>query len=66
MSQTYVIRVHKERSKKKKKKVTRMTHRNALAEHWMGGGGTKEMSDGRMNVKRQTMHELTPRVGWRE
>lgn len=63
MSQTYVIRVHKERSKKKK--VTRMTHRNALAEHWMGGGGTKE-NDGRMNVKRQTMHELTPRVGWRE
>lgn len=44
MSQTYVIRVHKERSKKKKK-VTRMTHRNALAEHWMGGGGTKEIGD---------------------
>lgn len=43
MSQTYVIRVHKERSKKKK--VTRMTHRNALAEHWMGGGGTKEIGD---------------------
>lgn len=29
----------------KKKKVTRMTHRNALAEHWMGGGGTKEIGD---------------------
>lgn len=29
----------------KKKKVTRMMHRNALAEHWMGGGGTKEIGD---------------------
>lgn len=44
-----------------------MTHRNALAEHWMGGGGTKEIGDEWWTDECQETNDAwTHAKGWME